>query len=67
MPLRRLTAPPCALSLANYETNVFYWPAKAQFFFECSCRVSSFHEFARAKSWEIRIQRSEELQRMTSS
>jgi hypothetical protein len=25
-PLRRLTAPPCALSLANYETNVFYWP-----------------------------------------
>src|SRR5580700_4566834 len=31
-PLRRLTAPPCAPSLANYETNVFYWPAKAQFF-----------------------------------
>src|SRR5216684_7444166 len=30
-PLRRLTAPPCAPSLANYETNVFYWPAKAQF------------------------------------
>src|ERR1700722_18121367 len=29
-PLRRLTAPPCAHSLANYETNVFYWPAKAQ-------------------------------------
>jgi hypothetical protein len=29
-PLRRLTAPPCAPSLANYETNVFYWPAKAQ-------------------------------------
>src|SRR5260370_33132548 len=28
---RRLTAPPCAPSLANYETNVFYWPAKAQF------------------------------------
>jgi hypothetical protein len=30
-PLRGLTAPPCAPSLANYETNVFYWPAKAQF------------------------------------
>ena len=30
-PLRRLTAPPCAPSLAIYETNVFYWPAKAQF------------------------------------
>jgi hypothetical protein len=30
-PLRRLTAPPSAPSLANYETNVFYWPAKAQF------------------------------------
>ena len=29
-PLRRLTAPPCAPSLANYETNVFYWPVKAQ-------------------------------------
>jgi hypothetical protein len=29
-PLRRLTAPPCAPSLANYETNVFYWPAKAR-------------------------------------
>jgi len=29
--LRRLTAPPCAPSLANYETNVFYWPVKAQF------------------------------------
>ena len=29
--LRRLTAPPCAPSIANYETNVFYWPAKAQF------------------------------------
>jgi len=29
--LRRLTAPPCAASLANYETNVFYWPVKAQF------------------------------------
>jgi hypothetical protein len=28
-PLRRLTAPPCAPSLAIYETNVFYWPAKA--------------------------------------
>src|SRR5712671_2752589 len=27
-PLRRLTAPPCAPSLANYETNVFYWPVK---------------------------------------
>jgi hypothetical protein len=27
-PLRRLTAPPCAPSLANYETNVFYWPAR---------------------------------------
>ena len=25
-PLRRLTAPPCAPSLAIYETNVFYWP-----------------------------------------
>jgi hypothetical protein len=30
-PLRRLTAPPCAPSLAIYETNVFYWPVKAQF------------------------------------
>jgi hypothetical protein len=30
-PLRRLTAPPCAPSLAIYETNVFYWPAKDQF------------------------------------
>src|ERR1700722_13430565 len=29
--LRRLTAPPCAHSLANYETNVFYCPEKAQF------------------------------------
>lgn len=29
--LRRLTAPPCAPSLANYETNGFYWPVKAQF------------------------------------
>src|SRR5215472_6614834 len=28
--LRRLTAPPSAYSLANYETNVFYWPVKAQ-------------------------------------
>jgi hypothetical protein len=28
--LRRLTAPPCAHSLADYETNVFCWPAKAQ-------------------------------------
>jgi hypothetical protein len=28
-PLRRLTAPPCAHSLANYETNGFYWPVKA--------------------------------------
>ena len=27
----RLTAPPCAHFLANYETNGFYWPAKAQF------------------------------------
>ena len=29
-PLRRLTAPPSAVPLAIYETNVFYWPAKAQ-------------------------------------
>ena len=29
-PLRRLTAPPCAPSLANYETTVFFWPAKAR-------------------------------------
>src|SRR5215469_12663560 len=29
--LRRLTAPPSAPSLATYETNVFYWPVKAQF------------------------------------
>src|SRR5580700_4280301 len=29
-PLRRLTAPLCAPSLANYETNVFYWPVEAQ-------------------------------------
>ena len=30
-PLQKLTAPPCAYPLATYETNVFYWPAKAQF------------------------------------
>ena len=30
-PLRRLTAPPSATSIANYETNVFHWPVKAQF------------------------------------
>jgi Bacterial protein of unknown function (DUF899) len=30
-PLRRLTEPPSAPCLATYETNVFYWPVKAQF------------------------------------
>src|SRR5262249_40466294 len=29
--LRRLTAPPSAYPIANYETNVFYWPVEAQF------------------------------------
>jgi len=29
-PLRKLTAPPSAPFLAIYETNVFYWPVKAQ-------------------------------------
>src|SRR5215472_4879145 len=37
-PLRRLTAPPCAPSLAIYETNVFDRPAKAQF--QCVERIN---------------------------
>jgi hypothetical protein len=41
-PLRRLTAPPCAPSLANYETNVFYWPAKAQFFLDVRAGSRAF-------------------------
>jgi len=41
-PLRRLTAPPCAPSLANYETNVFYWPVKAQFFLDVRAGSRAF-------------------------